>query len=118
MSFFPPFIFISWRLITLHVLCLDVQKSKCLSFFCFFKVILVVLYISINLKNNSLLHMSLLNWDCIVSIVDQFRETYHFCNNGGLVVIESESESCSVVSNSLGPHGLSMKFSRLEYWSG
>ena len=32
----------------------------------------------------------------------------------------SESESCSVVSNSLWPHGLytSMEFSRPEYWSG
>jgi len=26
--------------------------------------------------------------------------------------------SCSVVSNSLQPHGLSMGFSRQEYWSG
>ena len=33
---------------------------------------------------------------------------------------EGESESHSVVSNSLGPYGLlqSMVFSRLEYWSG
>ena len=31
---------------------------------------------------------------------------------------ESESESCSVIFDSLRPHGLSMKFSRLEYWSG
>ena len=27
------------------------------------------------------------------------------------------SESCSIVSNSLWPHGLSMEFSRPEYWS-
>ena len=27
------------------------------------------------------------------------------------------SESCSIVSNSLWPHGLSMDFSRPEYWS-
>ena len=34
---------------------------------------------------------------------------------------ENESESCSVMSDSLGPHGLyiqSMEFSRPEYWSG
>ena len=34
---------------------------------------------------------------------------------------ESESESRSVMSNSLGPHGLyiqSLEFSRQEYWSG
>ena len=31
---------------------------------------------------------------------------------------ESEGESRSVVSNSLQPHGLSMEFSRPEYWSG
>ena len=32
--------------------------------------------------------------------------------------IESESESCSVLSNSLWPNGLwSMEFSRPEYWS-
>ena len=31
---------------------------------------------------------------------------------------ESESESHSVMSDSLGPHGLSMEFSRPEYWSG
>ena len=30
----------------------------------------------------------------------------------------SESESCSVVSDSLQPHGLSMEFSRSEYWHG
>ena len=30
----------------------------------------------------------------------------------------SESESHSVVSDSLQPHGLSMEFSRPEYWSG
>ena len=30
----------------------------------------------------------------------------------------SESESHSVVSDSLRPHGLSMEFSRLEYWDG
>ena len=29
-----------------------------------------------------------------------------------------ESESHSVVSDSLQPHGLSMEFSRPEYWSG
>ena len=28
------------------------------------------------------------------------------------------SESCSVVSDSLRPHGVSMEFSRPEYWSG
>ena len=27
-------------------------------------------------------------------------------------------ENCSVVSDSLQPHGLSMEFSRQEYWSG
>ena len=32
--------------------------------------------------------------------------------------LESESESHSVVSNSLLPHGQSMEFSRPEYWSG
>ena len=33
--------------------------------------------------------------------------------------LESESESCSVVSNSLQPHGLqSVEFSRPEYWNG
>ena len=31
---------------------------------------------------------------------------------------KSESESCLVVSDSLRPHGLSMEFSRPEYWSG
>ena len=31
---------------------------------------------------------------------------------------KSESVSCSVVSNSLRPHGLSMGFSRQEYWNG
>ena len=31
---------------------------------------------------------------------------------------ESESESHSVVSDSLPPHGLSIEFSRPEYWSG
>ena len=31
---------------------------------------------------------------------------------------ESESESRSVVSDSLRPHGPSMEFSRPEYWSG
>ena len=31
---------------------------------------------------------------------------------------ESESESQSVMSNSFQPHGLSMEFSRPEYWSG
>ena len=30
---------------------------------------------------------------------------------------ESESDSHSVVSDSLGPHGLSMVFSSPEYWS-
>ena len=34
------------------------------------------------------------------------------------IYMESESESCSVMSNSLWPHGLSMEFSRPEYWSG
>ena len=29
-----------------------------------------------------------------------------------------ESESCSVMSDSLQPHIQSMEFSRLEYWSG
>ena len=33
-------------------------------------------------------------------------------------ILERESESRSVVSNSFQPHGLSMDFSRLEYWSG
>ena len=32
--------------------------------------------------------------------------------------IDSESESRSVVSDSLQPHGLFMAFSRPEYWSG
>ena len=31
---------------------------------------------------------------------------------------KSESESHSVMSDSLQPHGLSMEFSRPEYWSG
>ena len=31
---------------------------------------------------------------------------------------QAESESCSVVSDSLRPHGLSMEFSRPEYWIG
>ena len=33
-------------------------------------------------------------------------------------VCESESVSCSVTSNSLQPHGLSIAFSRQKYWSG
>ena len=32
--------------------------------------------------------------------------------------VKSKSVSCSVVSDSLLPHGLSMEFSRQEYWSG
>ena len=32
--------------------------------------------------------------------------------------LNPESESCSVVSDSLRPHGLSVEFSRPEYWSG
>ena len=35
-----------------------------------------------------------------------------------LCFLESESESRSVLSDSLRPHGLSMEFSRPEYWSG
>ena len=35
-----------------------------------------------------------------------------------LYVHESESESHSVVSDSLRLHGLSMEFSRPEYWNG
>ena len=31
---------------------------------------------------------------------------------------QNESESCPVVSDSLWPHGLSMEFSKPEYWSG
>ena len=31
---------------------------------------------------------------------------------------QAESESCSVVSDSLQPHGLSLEFSRPEYWIG
>ena len=31
---------------------------------------------------------------------------------------ESEGVSCSVTSDALQPHGLSMQFSRQEYWSG
>ena len=30
----------------------------------------------------------------------------------------SESVSCSVMSDSLRPHGLSLEFSRQEYWHG
>ena len=32
--------------------------------------------------------------------------------------VKSESVSRSVLSDSLRPHGLSMEFSRQEYWSG
>ena len=32
--------------------------------------------------------------------------------------MKSESESGSVMSDYLRPHGLSMEFSRPEYWSG
>ena len=32
--------------------------------------------------------------------------------------VKSQNESGSVVSDSLRPHGLSMEFSRPEYWSG
>ena len=34
-----------------------------------------------------------------------------------VITLGSESESCSVVPDSLRPHGLSMEFSRPEYWS-
>ena len=33
-------------------------------------------------------------------------------------MVQSESESHSVVFNFLQPHGLSMEFSRAEHWSG
>ena len=36
----------------------------------------------------------------------------------GSYKLKSESESHSVVSDSLQPHGLCMEFSRPEYWSG
>ena len=36
----------------------------------------------------------------------------------GKEMVKSESESCSVMSDFLRPHGLSMEFSRPEYWSG
>ena len=32
--------------------------------------------------------------------------------------LNPESESCLVVFDSLRPHGLSVEFSRQEYWSG
>ena len=32
--------------------------------------------------------------------------------------VKSESDICSVMSDSLRPHGQSMGFSRQEYWSG
>jgi len=35
--------------------------------------------------------------------------------NASIMTGETESESCSVVTNSLGPHALSMEFSRPEY---
>ena len=37
---------------------------------------------------------------------------------GGFMLPDFETESHSVVSNSLQPHGQSMEFSRPEYWSG
>ena len=38
--------------------------------------------------------------------------------HGHMIFKKFESESRSVVSDSLRPHGLSMEFSRPEYWSG
>ena len=49
--------------------------------------------------------MKMNNWATLVQAVS-------------LACLESESESHSVVSDSLKPHGLSVEFSRPEYWSG
>ena len=50
-----------------------------------------------------------------------FEEEIFLCNwlmGTHCFNIRIESESGSVVSDSLQSHGLSMEFSRAEYWSG
>ena len=41
-----------------------------------------------------------------------------YCHPAQLILCRVNSESGSVVSDYLRPHGLSMEFSRPEYWSG
>ena len=56
-------------------------------------------------------------WVCL------YKHIYHIffihsSIDGHLGCVQSESESHSFLSDSLRPHGLSMEFSRPEYWSG
>ena len=76
-------------------------------------------FISENIKKLTLLSV----WHEIPE--DYFGINVHIGHNSGGCFRSifdqqwSESESRSVLSNSLGPHGLqSMEFSRPEYWSG
>ena len=62
----------------------------------------------------------------ILQIKEMLKEIYllKFTQQVNVIIsfkaysFESESESQSVMSNSFQPHGLSMEFSRPEYWSG
>ena len=46
------------------------------------------------------------------------KGTFFFYKTEKMNTFLSESVSCSVVSDSLLPHGLSLEFSRQEYWHG
>ena len=50
-------------------------------------------------------------------LVDEMYSQNRIAGILSKVLAGCESESCSVVSNSLRPHGLYMEFSRLGYWS-
>ena len=46
------------------------------------------------------------------------KQRHYFANKGPSSQFSTDQLSCSVVSDSLWTHGLSVEFSRPEYWSG
>ena len=55
---------------------------------------------------------------CWASLVKNNGVCKNIKGGGSIINQPKESESHLVVSESLRPHGLSMEFSRPEYWSG
>ena len=59
-------------------------------------------------------------WKMSLPLEEELHRDHRECAEGFYRILNSESESCSVISNSLGPPWTiqSVEFSRPEYWSG
>ena len=75
-----------------------------------------VIYSTVNIVNNIVLHIWKLLREYILKSSHHKRKIMLYIWNK--YYMSSMWVSCSIVSHSLQSHGLSMEFSRQEYWSG